>query len=438
MFSSLFLINDSEQNLNSPPDKLWNGVKFSVLSLPLFPTLGSIAFVITLIWTGKRYYQQILSSRLTKGFAIFTLWLIITTIFAVKPVFALEGTANFIPYMAFFLAFRCLFQTFSQLEQLAWCFVLSSLPVTVLGLLQLLGWDSGSFLQVLGTHIVALGNPEGRMSSSFMYANLLAAFLLTPFVLSLGLCIINYQVFQQKKQLFINAKMIILGLTILLNSVSLILTNSRNAWGLLFLIIVAFSLYLGWRWLVWGLGGMAVSVMWAAWGTIGKETLRKVIPAYFWARLSDELYPDRVESALRTTQWGIAWEMWQQRPLLGWGLRNFSPYYKLQMKTWLGHPHNFYLMLLAEIGIIGTVLFCSLIGWIYGQSVYYYICLEKSSQERTPEKTLLFSYLLVFLCCILFNLLDVTVFDLRVNVTNWLILCALSGVVFHQQKEQKI
>jgi O-antigen ligase len=307
----------------------------------------------------------------------------------------------------------------------------------LLGFLQLLGWKSGSFLQVLGSEVIAYGTPEGRMSSTLMYANLLAAFLLTPFILAIALMIIHYHQDRKKSVSILTKKQLILGLSIILNGISLILTNSRSAWGLLFIIIIAYSLYLGWHWLLWLLGGFATAVLWAAWGPFGKQPLRQIVPAYFWARLSDELYPDRYMTAYRTTQWQVAWEMWLQHPWLGWGLRNFTPYYQIRMNTWLGHPHNFYLMLLGEIGLIGTLLFCGLIGWILGQGVYYYKRLATSHPDHYAQKTLLFAYLLAFFGCILFNCLDVTVFDFRVNLTNWLILAAISGVVSYQQQTPK-
>ncbi|MGK7931068.1 MAG: O-antigen ligase family protein [Microcystaceae cyanobacterium] len=419
----------SEEN---PPKNLVLLVKWAILTLPFVPNLASVALLISMAWIAKGYTKEIVRSPINKGFGIISVCLILTTIFAVKPIPSLEGLANFLPFILFFVLYRCLFKTFDHLYQLAWWLILSSIPVTLVGFLQLFGWESGSFLQVLGSKVIAYGTPEGRMSSTLMYANLLAAFLIIPFILAIALMIIHYRQDREKSTPILNRKQLILGLSIILNGISLILTNSRSAWGLLFLIVIAYAVYLGWHWLLWLLGGFATAVLWSAWGPFGKEPLRQVIPAYFWARLSDELYPDRYMTAYRTTQWQVAWEMWLQRPWLGWGLRNFTPYYQIRMNTWLGHPHNLYVMLLAEMGVIGTVLFCGLIGFILGQGVYFYRNLTKYA-----EKTLLFAYLLAFFSCILFNVLDVTVFDFRVNLTNWLILAAISGVVSYQQQTPK-
>ncbi len=106
--------------------------------------------------------------------------------------------------------------------------------------------------------------------------------------------------------------------------------------------------------------------------------MREIVPSYFWARLTDDLYDDRYVTALRTTQWGVAWKMMLQRPFLGWGLRNFTPVYQQEMNVWMGHPHNLFLMLLAEVGIIGTLLLSSFVGGILGKAVRLLINLFQS------------------------------------------------------------
>ncbi len=425
-----FSANQPNPSLGEPPNRLWTWILFGLLTLPLLPNLGSVTLVGSSLGAWKRYYKDIVRSPLSQGFALFSVWLLITTLFAVKPIAALEGLFNFLPYIAVFVAVRHVFRTFNQLLQFAWFWVLSAIPITLLGFGQIgFGWGHFAILKIFGTDLVPYGTPEGRISSAFMYANLCAAFLLTAFIFAIGLTLIYTRQGRREKQASMTYKLAVLIFSLISNGIALILTNSRSAWGLLFLIIVSFALYLRWRWLVLGLATTAGTILWSAWGPIGREPLRQVIPAYFWARLSDELYPDRYMTAFRSTQWQIALEMWVQHPWLGWGLRNFSPYYKSRMNTWLGHPHNFFLMLLAEIGIIGTILFCGLVGSIIFQAVNYYRYLCQEKLEWDEEKTLFFCALLAFFCCILFNFLDVTLFDYRVNLANWLLLAAISGIV---------
>jgi O-antigen ligase len=124
---------------------------------------------------------------------------------------------------------------------------------------------------------------------------------------------------------------------------------------------------------------------------------------------------------------------------MGWGLRNFTPLYQAKMHLWLGHPHNLLLMLMAETGIPATLLFCGLISWILAQAV---LLLGVCSGVEPPapryqwhqDRLILFTYLIAFAGFTLFNLLDVTIFDLRVNALGWVLLSAICGVVYQYQE----
>jgi O-antigen ligase len=268
-----------------------------------------------------------------------------------------------------------------------------------------------------------------------MYANILAAYLTLVFILSLGLLIENWVRGHQKKkhlsatnyQLPItNYQFLYLSVIVLGSAIALILTNSRNGWGIAVLASLSFALYLGWRPLVAIVAAIAGSILWSAFGPDPmRQWLRAIVPAFFWARLTDQLHPDRPVALMRTTQWQFVWSMTQQRPWTGWGLRNFTPLYEAQMQIWLGHPHNLFLMLTAETGIPATLLFCGLVGWVLFQGVL----LLRQWPGQNGDKLIFFSYLLAFGGCTLFNTVDVTLFDLRVNTFSWLLLASIGGVV---------
>jgi O-antigen ligase len=96
--------------------------------------------------------------------------------------------------------------------------------------------------------------------------------------------------------------------------------------------------------------------------------------------------------------------------------------------------------LLGETGIPATLLFSGLLGWILGRAV----CLLKiwsavtinseRRQQQQRNRLILFTYVLAFGCLTLFNLFDVTIFDLRVNLFAWVILSAISGMVYRYRK----
>jgi O-antigen ligase len=192
-------------------------------------------------------------------------------------------------------------------------------------------------------------------------------------------------------------------------------------------------MYQGWRIVLLALGGIATSVILAAFAPNAMPTaggaiafwFRKVVPSFFWARLNDQMYPDRPVALMRKTQWDFAWSLAQQRPLTGWGLRSFTPLYQEHMHIWLGHPHNFFLMLSAETGFPATLLFCTLIGRLVFTSLQL---IRKPKLLNQKDKLIFFSYFLVLLGWIFFNTADVSLFDFRLNIFFWLLLGAISGV----------
>ncbi len=233
----------------------------------------------------------------------------------------------------------------------------------------------------------------------------------------------------------------------------MIFTNSRNAWGLAVLAVLAFAVYAGWKKILAAVFSAVGAVFLSAFGPEPmRQYLRIIIPAFFWARLTDEMFPNRPTATLRTTQWEFAWSMTQQRPWTGWGLRNFTPLYQAQMQQWLGHPHSLILMLTAETGIPATLLLFGLVGWVLASGVllvvnWPHFPVDTQEQEITEENStsyitnrvvyqdvdsgdrlIFFSYLLAFGACTLFNTVDVTLFDLRLNTISWLLLAAICGV----------
>jgi len=449
----------------------WNCAQVGFFIFPWFPALGAVGVGFALIGTWWQDYRRIIQRPLNWGLGILSLWLIFNATQAYNPTEAFLGLANFLPFLAFFAAFSDLIQTPAQLRRLAWILVIPSVLVVILGFGQLfLGWaHPPQFPALLGWVLEAKGNPPGRMASVFMYANILAAYLQIVFTLGLGLWIDTFQAWREqraggageageaggvgagltdnlwrqtdnltKPALLGEAGGVLLFLTgvEIANAIAIILTHSRNAWGGMIVVGLAFALYQGWRPLVGMVVAAAVAVPSAAFSPSPfREGLRMIVPAYFWARLTDQLHPDRPVALMRITQWRFALSLTQQRPWTGWGLRNFTLLYEQQMDLWLGHPHNLMLMLTAEVGIPATILLCSLVGWILGQGVLW---INQARSLFDSDRLIVFSYLVAFGGCILFNMLDVTLFDLRVNTLGWLLLSAIAGVTASKPEKNKL
>lgn len=407
----------------------WYCLQLGLFIFPFFPSLGAVGLFLSALITCVREYPKIIKHPLYRGFIFLSLLLIITVGFAEDKITAFLGLFNLLPFFLLFAGWSYLIQTTAQLKRISWILTINSLPVVIIGMGELfLGWSTPEFTNnIFGWMLIAGGNPPNRMASVFIYANTLAGYLAIVFILNLGLWLHEWRKFRIRRQgdkvensnhssyLFP-----FLTLALIINFAGLILTNSRNAWVIAFVACLAYAVYLGWHLIVAAVTAMATSVALAAFAPQGiAELFRKVVPAFFWARFNDQLYPDRPIALMRSTQWKFAWNLTIQRPLTGWGLRSFTDIYQAQMNLWLGHPHNLFLMLSAETGFPATLVFCGLLAWIFVNSVRLLPTIPKQDQ------LIFFSYLLVFLGWILFNTVDVTLFDFRLNTLSWLMLAAI-------------
>jgi O-antigen ligase len=463
----------------------WNWAQLAFVILPFSTLLGSFGILFATIALWKLRSQLFLRRPVTWGFILFTLLLGISAAFSPRPVDAFLGLFNFVPFFLGFVVLGELIQTPAQLRQLAWIATWTSVPVALIGILQmLLGWfghQQPLHFQVLWIvadwNIDPRGTPTGRMSSIFFYANVLASYLVMSLALAMGLWMEGKkeegrgkkkegsqeaeggrwkaEEIQNPKSKIQNPKSKIqnpkfptphspkpwLLAIVLLDAIALILTNSRNAWAIAAISCFVLAVYHGWRWLLTAVSAISGSILIASFGASPvRDWFRKIIPAFFWARLTDELYPNRPVATLRTTQWQFALSLTQQRPWTGWGLRSFSPLYEAQTQYQLGHPHNLLLMLLCETGILATLVLMGLVGWIVLQAILWLRGSMTQRQilatqadgsilrpERSPDRAIVFTFLATFLSCAGFSLFDITLFDARINWLGWMLLAGIWG-----------
>lgn len=410
---------------------LWLILQASILLLPLFPALGGIGLIFVLVRVYQLDFSQIVNYKINWGLLLVAIWLVINSALAYQPGEAWLGLANFLPYFALFAATRTLINTPNRLNRLAWLLILPSAPIVVLGLGQLYGnWQSIPVIKnIFGWELIPQGVPTGRMSSVFIYANFLAIYLVITFVLSLGLWLKNW-----RHHRTLNPRLIVLSSILILNGIGLVLANSRNAWLIVFVAILSFALYLSWYWLVAAIAAIIAVIFGASFGRFqGQASLRKIVPQFVWGRLSDQSYPDRPIETLRLSQWQFSWQKIQERPLHGWGLRNFTPMYLEETSLWFGHPHNLFIMLGLEIGLVATIAFCLLIGSVLVTTTVKTFVRQATNLSQPKlvwaDRLIIFTYLLAFLCCTLFNLVDVSIFDFRVNTIGWILLAGIAGAL---------
>lgn len=401
------------QLLQSHPDlnfqRHWNLVQIGLFLLPFSTFLGCTPILIVAVVIWAKNFSRLSREPVNRGFAVLALIMILAACFADDRPNAFLGLFNFLPFFFTFAALSHLIQSPKQLTRIAWIWVITSIPITAIGLLELflnLGGSPSLLWGLLSWKILPGGNPVGRMASVFEYATVLANYYAIVFILSLGLWL------QERKSF--------LGAIVFLNAIGLILTNSRNVWAILVLACLAFALYQGWRKIVAAVGAITGIMLGAAFAPDPiASPLRRIVPRFFWARLNDQMYSDRPVNQLRSTQWKFAWNMTEQRPLTGWGLRSFSQLYAEQTQLWMGHPHNLFFMMSAESGLPAALMLYGLVGWIMAQGIWRWKALSPKNRR------IYFTFWTAFFACTLFNLLDVALFDARINLMGWVLLAAI-------------
>jgi len=218
-----------------------------------------------------------------------------------------------------------------------------------------------------------------------------------------------------------------LGAVLGLGSLLLLLTASRNGWGVGGLaLMMGLALRRCW----WGIGilaGLGLAGLAAAWDWPG---WRAVVPRLIWSRLADTFDPQALyfsSTANRLDAWHFALQMARERPLTGWGWQSFAALYNAQEPPeLLGHCHNLYLHLAAEGGIPLLLGHLILWGWILARGWQAW---------RRSQESVLLGMLLALTAFFASGLLDVVMLDGRIHLLVTLLLGAVWGASLERQRD---
>ena len=291
------------------------------------------------------------------------------------------------------------------------------------GLMLLLGWGEvlwewqGHFF--LGpVWITGVAGGE-RPAAAFTSPNTLAIYLVIHLCLAAGLWLD-----QADKDW---PRVVGLGAVLGLGSLLLLLTASRNGWGVGGLaLMMGLALRRCW----WGIGilaGLGLAGLAAAWDWPG---WRAVVPRLIWSRLADTFDPQALyfsSTANRLDAWHFALQMARERPLTGWGWQSFAALYNAQEPPeLLGHCHNLYLHLAAEGGI----------PLLLGHLILWGSILARGWQAwRRSQESVLLGMLLALTAFFASGLLDVVMLDGRIHLLVTLLLGAVWGASLERQRD---
>jgi O-antigen ligase len=394
-----------------------------VIALP-YTTLAAIPVAVGLFMMIRLHVTEIRAARLNKILAFLSLSIVLISLLSVDYLESLVFTVNIFPFFVFFASYQYLFKHPDTLRKLAWVVILASIPLIILGFGQLWGgWSidlkAGS-VQILDVH--RFGMPPGRMSSIFYHANALANYLQLVFTLCMGLWLDLYAMPNRQEQIF-KPKLYFLSCYFVITLLALVLTSARTGWVVTVLSIVAMIIYQKW-YLILGIISLLMSLIFgAAYAPDPAKTgLRQIVPSYFWARINDQMYPNRPTADTRESIFQFAGQLIAEKPWSGWGLQTFGNLYRAKTGLYINHPHNLLLSLSYGLGVPMTAFLIMVMGYIFYIAIRGFHCLP---DRWKSARTITFSYIIAAIGSIVMNMTDITIFVLPLNVMFWSILMAI-------------
>jgi O-antigen ligase len=402
------------------PSWIWKLFRFSFVTLPYFyyAVFPGLIAVIGLLYTKFRRSALDLTTRNLLLIITGLLWL--SCLFAANRGEAFLQLFNFLPYMLLFSVLPYLLGSLERLAQLATEVVIATLPINLLASLEYVLKADGipDWLKQSPLANWYRSRPHAdRAMVMFGHPNALASYLVM--VLGLGLGLILYYLWQHsgKPNLTRSPQHISKFTLVIIATFSCLLgifaSGSRNGLIVAVVQLLIFSLFTKTSRFLWatGLVGLLGILLGAAWLGIGGRSL----------------HIESWSNDPRVGVWKFALGLLEQHPLLGWGLGNFKLQYPpglIPDYQYIAHPHNFWLLLAVEAGMPLLILFTLFVGRICFQAVQQFRK-QANAEVKAGRTAILLAYLLAFGGCLGFALFDVTFYDARINVINWVMLAGL-------------
>ena len=331
---------------------------------------------------------------------------------AVSGDLAWWGLFNWLPFFWGFWGWQAYLTTPEARRRCSGWLVAGTVPVLITGLGQMvLGWQGPWTMagDLIIWHMDAGGNPAGRLSGLFDYANITAAWLALTWPLLLARVLQPPRGWRQRAPVLLVAAA---------HGLCLWLTTSRNAWAT---AVLAVPLVLGpgaWAWLLPLLLLALLPVVLAVLPGVPaglQELARAAAPDSLWQRLTDQGF-DRPVATTRLGQWSAASQLVLERPWLGWGAAAFGMLYSLRSGFSHGHPHNLPLDLGLSFGAPVALLLLAAPLWVVTAALRHGMA-TASPMDR--------GWLAAFLLLASIHATDLPYYDARINMAGWFLLAGL-------------
>jgi len=400
------------------------------LSLVLLPYASYLAFLGILIVTFTAWFQArrtALDPIIRNLLLLITGLMILSSGLAYSRPEAFLQLGNFLPFFLFFALVPLVFQKVEHWRQTATDLVLTSLPLNLLSLVEYalkspalpLSWQQIAWIEAL-----RLEPHRGRAMVTFDHPNAFASYLVI--ILGLGLGLVLCQLGRGSDRPPITRQSLWLMASTFACLGGIFASGSRN--GLLvaisqvgiFLLLTRINPLL----LISGVAGLVAVIGGSVVFGIGGRSLSST----GWA------------DDPRVGAWGVALDLIRERPWFGWGPGNYKLLFPPRTFDPVNypkmfHPHNIWLFLASEMGLIVMGLVTVLVGYLCYRAVRVWL----SPILPPADRGVLLAYGLGFWSCVAYGFFDVTLFDGRVHILNWLMLAGLYffGQFWREKDPQK-
>ena len=319
-------------------------IPFALLTGPFIPDLFvSIIGIIFLILSVKEKKWHYYKNKYFLFFIIFYLYILIRSSFSANPLLSLESSLFYFRFGLFSLAVWFLLENHKGLLKY---FTLSILATFVIAL------ADGIYQNIFGSNIFGIYIPGvTRMTLLLNEKMILGGYLARLFPLVFALLILD---FKSNK-----IKLISFSILIIITDVLVYLTGERTA---LFLFLFSTTLFIfilsDFRKL--RIITLVVSIIFIGLISISNDEIRERNIDH----TINQMYQDgevKLFSPQHQSHYFGALKMFRDYPLFGVGPKLFRYFcndekYNIDMYTCSTHPHNTYIQILAETGILGFIL----------------------------------------------------------------------------------
>lgn len=400
------------------------------MSLPTEPLLfgALLIFVMKLFYEG-RFDEKVLKHPITILILINLAWIAITSITSVRPVVSIKFLLSRMWFLAvFYFIATQMFKEKKNIIQFFWIYItgLSFILVYTIVMHAQSGFDQKTANWIMSPFF----------DDHTSYGAAIAFFI--PFL--------TYKLFDGR---IYGTKRLLFYLLYALFAVALILSYTRAAWvslvgALVIYLILKFKINWGLI-LVTGIAGIVI--LFLSWDRIivsleentadSSTDLKKHVSSI--SNVSSD-----ASNLERLNRWNSAFEMWQEKPIFGWGpgtyAFEYAPFQKSSDKTIIstnsgdmGNAHSEYLGPLAESGLLGLISISLIIVLVFIKGIQVH--------KKTVNQEMKSLYLCAFLGLITYfihgglnNFLDTD----KISAPFWgMIAILIAADTYHIPKEQK-